>query len=162
MGETKIEDMPLPALFEQARKIHTTATESGADQVLLHPHVPFFVFTYLFIFVFVHWAWFCCVGCDLFRSLWRRAMRPWGNVRRWSISWVCFLPMRPKRISAPPISSTFWYLFFLLPIILYEMIFFFFWTVVFDWLLLGCSKFHCNYFIYDGREWMTVCMIDRF
>lgn len=35
MGETKTEDMPLPALFEQARKIHTTATESGADQELV-------------------------------------------------------------------------------------------------------------------------------
>ncbi|CAL0305426.1 unnamed protein product [Lupinus luteus] len=35
MGEFKIEDMPLPALFDQARKIHATATESGADQELL-------------------------------------------------------------------------------------------------------------------------------
>ncbi|KDP30499.1 hypothetical protein JCGZ_16178 [Jatropha curcas] len=32
MGELKMEDMPLPALFEKARKIHLTATESGADQ----------------------------------------------------------------------------------------------------------------------------------
>ncbi|KAJ1390124.1 TAP46-like protein [Sesbania bispinosa] len=30
-----MEDMPLPALFEQARKIHATATESGADQELV-------------------------------------------------------------------------------------------------------------------------------
>ncbi|AES72514.1 putative TAP42-like protein [Medicago truncatula] len=35
MGEMKMEDMPLPALFEQARKIHATATESGADQELV-------------------------------------------------------------------------------------------------------------------------------
>ncbi|XP_061348946.1 PP2A regulatory subunit TAP46 [Gastrolobium bilobum] len=35
MGECKIEDLPLPALFEQARKIHATATESGAGQELL-------------------------------------------------------------------------------------------------------------------------------
>ncbi|KAK4273880.1 hypothetical protein QN277_017191 [Acacia crassicarpa] len=35
MGECKMEDMPLPSLFEQARKIHTTATESGADQELV-------------------------------------------------------------------------------------------------------------------------------
>ncbi|EOY23575.1 2A phosphatase associated protein of 46 kD [Theobroma cacao] len=35
MGEGKMEDMPLPALFEQARKIHITATESGADQDLV-------------------------------------------------------------------------------------------------------------------------------
>ena len=28
-----MEDLPLPALFEHARKIHTTAMESGADQV---------------------------------------------------------------------------------------------------------------------------------
>ncbi|KAE9604021.1 hypothetical protein Lal_00001769 [Lupinus albus] len=35
MGEFKIEEMPLPALFDQARKIHATATESGADQELL-------------------------------------------------------------------------------------------------------------------------------
>ncbi|XP_021294173.1 PP2A regulatory subunit TAP46 [Herrania umbratica] len=35
MGECKMEDMPLPALFEQARKIHLTATESGADQDLV-------------------------------------------------------------------------------------------------------------------------------
>ncbi|XP_022723369.1 PP2A regulatory subunit TAP46-like isoform X2 [Durio zibethinus] len=30
-----MEDLPLPALFEQARKIHLTATESGADQDLV-------------------------------------------------------------------------------------------------------------------------------
>ncbi|KAJ7965333.1 PP2A regulatory subunit TAP46 [Quillaja saponaria] len=30
-----MEEMPLPALFEQAQKIHTTATESGADQELV-------------------------------------------------------------------------------------------------------------------------------
>ncbi|KAI9097839.1 hypothetical protein K1719_025610 [Acacia pycnantha] len=35
MGECKMEDMPLPSLFEQARKIHSTATESGADQELV-------------------------------------------------------------------------------------------------------------------------------
>lgn len=33
MGEYKMENMPLPALFEQARKIHLMATDSGADQV---------------------------------------------------------------------------------------------------------------------------------
>ncbi|KAF7830725.1 PP2A regulatory subunit TAP46 [Senna tora] len=32
MGECNMEDLPLPALYEQARKIHTTAMESGADQ----------------------------------------------------------------------------------------------------------------------------------
>ncbi|KAK6936672.1 TAP46-like protein [Dillenia turbinata] len=32
MGETKLEEMPLPALFEQARKIHSMASDSGADQ----------------------------------------------------------------------------------------------------------------------------------
>lgn len=31
--QTKMEDLPLPTLFEQARKIHSTATDSGADQV---------------------------------------------------------------------------------------------------------------------------------
>ncbi|KAM4076060.1 hypothetical protein ACJW30_12G036000 [Castanea mollissima] len=30
--QTKMEDLPLPTLFEQARKIHSTATDSGADQ----------------------------------------------------------------------------------------------------------------------------------
>lgn len=35
MGASKMEDLTLPALFEQARKIHLTATESGADQVRL-------------------------------------------------------------------------------------------------------------------------------
>ncbi|OIV96838.1 hypothetical protein TanjilG_08699 [Lupinus angustifolius] len=35
MGEFKIEEMPLPALFDQARNIHFTATESGADQEVL-------------------------------------------------------------------------------------------------------------------------------
>ncbi|KAK5777891.1 hypothetical protein PVK06_045858 [Gossypium arboreum] len=33
MCESKMEDMPLPALFEQTSKIHLTAMESGADQV---------------------------------------------------------------------------------------------------------------------------------
>lgn len=32
MGEMKIEEMSLPALFEQARKIHMTASESSVDQ----------------------------------------------------------------------------------------------------------------------------------
>ncbi|KAK6926024.1 TAP46-like protein [Dillenia turbinata] len=32
MGETRMEEMPLPALFEQARKIHSTECDSGADQ----------------------------------------------------------------------------------------------------------------------------------
>ncbi|ERN14875.1 PP2A regulatory subunit TAP46 [Amborella trichopoda] len=31
MGESKLEDMPLPALFEQARKVHILATEETAD-----------------------------------------------------------------------------------------------------------------------------------
>ncbi|CAL1404487.1 unnamed protein product [Linum trigynum] len=35
MGELKMEDVTLPALFEQARKIHSTATESCADQEAL-------------------------------------------------------------------------------------------------------------------------------
>ncbi|KAE8723182.1 PP2A regulatory subunit TAP46 [Hibiscus syriacus] len=35
MCESKMEDMPLPALFEQGRKIHLQATESGADQDLV-------------------------------------------------------------------------------------------------------------------------------
>ncbi|KAH1037912.1 hypothetical protein J1N35_039655 [Gossypium stocksii] len=35
MGERKVEDMSLSALFEQARKIHLTVTESGADQDLV-------------------------------------------------------------------------------------------------------------------------------
>ncbi|XWS37993.1 hypothetical protein CRYUN_Cryun19dG0092400 [Craigia yunnanensis] len=35
MGECNMEDMPLPALLEQARKIHLKATESGADQDLV-------------------------------------------------------------------------------------------------------------------------------
>ncbi|XP_058100495.1 PP2A regulatory subunit TAP46 isoform X4 [Magnolia sinica] len=35
MGEWKIEDMPLPALFEQARKIHSMASESTIDQETL-------------------------------------------------------------------------------------------------------------------------------
>ncbi|XP_077249623.1 2A phosphatase associated protein of 46 kD [Tasmannia lanceolata] len=32
MGGLKMEDMPLPSLFEQARKIHYTASDSGVDQ----------------------------------------------------------------------------------------------------------------------------------
>ncbi|TYJ06959.1 hypothetical protein E1A91_A12G271100v1 [Gossypium mustelinum] len=35
MCESKMQDMPLPALFEQTSKIHLTATESGADQDLV-------------------------------------------------------------------------------------------------------------------------------
>ncbi|KAK8656036.1 hypothetical protein V6N13_108595 [Hibiscus sabdariffa] len=35
MGECKVEDMSLAALFEQARKIHLTSTESGAGQDLV-------------------------------------------------------------------------------------------------------------------------------
>lgn len=35
MGESNMEEVPLPALFEQARKIHLTAAESGADQDLV-------------------------------------------------------------------------------------------------------------------------------
>ncbi|KAA8540053.1 hypothetical protein F0562_026745 [Nyssa sinensis] len=35
MGEWKIEEMSLPALFEQARKIHLMASESGVDQETL-------------------------------------------------------------------------------------------------------------------------------
>jgi len=33
MGELNMEDMPLPSLFEQSRKIHLAATESAVDQV---------------------------------------------------------------------------------------------------------------------------------
>ncbi|KAK8954328.1 PP2A regulatory subunit TAP46 [Platanthera zijinensis] len=32
MGQTKVDETSLPALFEQARKIHTTASESSVDQ----------------------------------------------------------------------------------------------------------------------------------
>lgn len=32
-GELKMEEMSLPALFEEARKIHLIASESGADKV---------------------------------------------------------------------------------------------------------------------------------
>ncbi|CAL5344862.1 unnamed protein product [Camellia sinensis] len=32
MGELKIEETPLSALFDQARKIHLSASESGIDQ----------------------------------------------------------------------------------------------------------------------------------
>ncbi|KAK8513209.1 hypothetical protein V6N13_032457 [Hibiscus sabdariffa] len=35
MGECKVEDMSLAALFEEARKIHLTVTESGDDQDLV-------------------------------------------------------------------------------------------------------------------------------
>ncbi|KAG4117745.1 hypothetical protein ERO13_D12G250200v2 [Gossypium hirsutum] len=35
MCESKMDDVPLPSLFEQASKIHRTATESGADQDLV-------------------------------------------------------------------------------------------------------------------------------
>ncbi|XP_073109214.1 PP2A regulatory subunit TAP46 [Elaeis guineensis] len=35
MGESTMEEMPLPALFEQARKIHSMATESSVDQETL-------------------------------------------------------------------------------------------------------------------------------
>lgn len=35
MGERTMEDMSLPALFEQARKIHLAASESGVDQETL-------------------------------------------------------------------------------------------------------------------------------
>ncbi|GLU12032.1 hypothetical protein SLE2022_287410 [Rubroshorea leprosula] len=35
MSELKMEEISLPALFEQARKIHLAATESGADQELV-------------------------------------------------------------------------------------------------------------------------------
>lgn len=33
MGELRMEEMSLPALFEQARKIHFAASESTVDQV---------------------------------------------------------------------------------------------------------------------------------
>ena len=55
MGEWKMEEMPLPALFEQARKIHATVTDSGAaDQVCL-----FSFFIFFFNFLGVRWggAW---------------------------------------------------------------------------------------------------------
>nr|DAD17931.1 TPA_asm: hypothetical protein HUJ06_019394 [Nelumbo nucifera] len=35
LGELRMEEMPLPALFEQARKIHSMASESGVDQEML-------------------------------------------------------------------------------------------------------------------------------
>lgn len=34
IGELKMEEMSLSALFEQARKVHSMATESTADQVI--------------------------------------------------------------------------------------------------------------------------------
>jgi hypothetical protein len=49
MGEIKMEDMPLPALFEQARKIHATATEFGADQVRKLTLVFFSNFVFLLV-----------------------------------------------------------------------------------------------------------------
>jgi len=39
--------MPLPALFEQARKIHAIATESGADQVRTPSSILFLLFIYI-------------------------------------------------------------------------------------------------------------------
>jgi hypothetical protein len=50
MGEIKMEDMPLPALFEQARKIHATATEFGADQVPTTPTRVFSSSSFLILF----------------------------------------------------------------------------------------------------------------
>ncbi|CAL5373495.1 unnamed protein product [Camellia sinensis] len=35
MGELNMEEMSLPALFEQARQIHLSASESGIDQETL-------------------------------------------------------------------------------------------------------------------------------
>lgn len=125
MGEMKMEDMPLPALFEQARKIHATATESGADQVRFR-----FSSSFVFMFLFHNW-----VVCNLFRSLWKRDVRLWINAKTWLIGLVCSLLMKPKRISAQPISSTSWYLFLCFLI-----------TMLFDWLLLAlllwCSSIH--------------------
>ena len=45
-----MEEMPLPAVFEQARKIHATAIESGADQVRTQTFVSCsFVFVLMFV-----------------------------------------------------------------------------------------------------------------
>jgi hypothetical protein len=63
MGECIVDDMPLPALFDQARKIHETATESVADQVNSTPlNAPFFIFSFfvfcLIVFGFSGWLRF--------------------------------------------------------------------------------------------------------
>ncbi|WOL15715.1 PP2A regulatory subunit TAP46 [Canna indica] len=39
MGEWKIEDMPLPALFEEASKIHSMASGSSVDQDVLRKEI---------------------------------------------------------------------------------------------------------------------------
>lgn len=41
MVEGNMEELPLPVLFEKARQIHSTASESSVDQVLL-PIISFF------------------------------------------------------------------------------------------------------------------------
>lgn len=48
MGDLKLEDMSLPALFEQARKIHMAASESAVDQVRSRPRdrVSWLLFVY--------------------------------------------------------------------------------------------------------------------
>ena len=40
MVERNTEELPLPALFEQARQIHYAASESSVDQVLLPVFFP--------------------------------------------------------------------------------------------------------------------------
>lgn len=43
MVEGNMEDLSLPALFEQARKMHSTATESGSDQVRSSTSLSFLI-----------------------------------------------------------------------------------------------------------------------
>ena len=54
-----MDDMPLPALFEQARKIHAAATDSGADQVR-------YTLLSLFLFLFL----FLCSSSDGYALFW--------------------------------------------------------------------------------------------
>ena len=43
-----MEDLPLPSIFEQARKIHNAATESASDQVLFCTFVFFLIRIFFF------------------------------------------------------------------------------------------------------------------
>lgn len=72
----RMEDLPLPALFELARKIHADATESAVDQVR-YLHAPLFCF----------WFWFFNRHASFlgFRRLWRRGARPCIDARTWWI-----------------------------------------------------------------------------
>ncbi|XP_028060926.1 uncharacterized protein LOC114264497 isoform X2 [Camellia sinensis] len=78
MGELKIEEMSLPALFDQARKIHLSASESGIDHGVLLSEVvgmtvwqkiddgsnkPYICFDFLS-------RYSCCLLCPLRRCHW--------------------------------------------------------------------------------------------